>query len=150
MHSSRSGKEAKEACGIDQLCAGLDSGIEGAIHAMQHTWEANKAEEEWGYLLIDAKNAFNEQNRTAMLWTVRHEWPSGARFTFNCYKHWATLVIRSNDGTGTFLYSKEGVTQGDPLSMFAYGIGLLPLIRALKIQFPEMDRSIQSSVTLKS
>jgi hypothetical protein len=126
------GKEAKEACGIDQLCAGLESGIEGAIHAMQHMWETNKAEEEWGFLLIDAKNAFNEQNRTAMLWTVRHEWPSGARFTFNCYKHWATLVIRNNDGTGTFLYSKEGVTQGDPLSMFAYGIGLLPLIRALK------------------
>jgi hypothetical protein len=27
---------------------------------------------------MDAKNAFNEQNRTAMVWTVRHEWPSGA------------------------------------------------------------------------
>jgi hypothetical protein len=39
-----------------------------------------------------------------------------------------------------FLYSKEGVTQGDPLSMFAYGIGLLPLIRAL-VQFPEMDQT---------
>jgi hypothetical protein len=135
------GGEAKEACGIDQLCAGLESGIEGAIHAMQHMWETNKAEEEWGFLLIDAKNAFNEQNRTAMLWAVRHEWPSGARFTFNCYKHWATLVIRNNDGTGTFLYSKEGVTQGDPLSMFAYGIGLLPLIRALKVQFPEMEQT---------
>jgi hypothetical protein len=45
--------------------------------------------------------------------------------------------------------------------MFAYGIGLLPLIRALKLQFPEMDQtwyaddagaggsSMQSSVTLK-
>jgi hypothetical protein len=29
-----------------------------------------------------------------------------------CYKHWSTLVIRDNDCTGTFLYSKEGVTQG--------------------------------------
>jgi hypothetical protein len=28
-------KETKEACGIDQLCcAGLESGIEGAIHAI--------------------------------------------------------------------------------------------------------------------
>jgi hypothetical protein len=55
----------KDACGIDQFCAGLESGIEGAIHAMQHMWETNEAEEEWGFLLIDAKNAFNEQNRTA-------------------------------------------------------------------------------------
>jgi hypothetical protein len=112
------GKGAKESCGINQLCAGLKSGIEGAIHAMQHMWERHKAEQEWGFLLIDAKNAFNEQSRTAMLWTVRHQWPSGARFTFNYYKHWGTLVIRNNNGTGAFIYSKEGVTQGDPLSMF--------------------------------
>jgi hypothetical protein len=64
----------------------------------------------------------------------------GARFVFNCYKHWATLVLRSNNGTGAFLYSKEGVTQGDPLSMFAYGIGILPLIRILKAEFPAVEQ----------
>jgi hypothetical protein len=32
------GKDNKEACGIDQLCAGLESGIEGAIQAIQHMW----------------------------------------------------------------------------------------------------------------
>ena len=63
---------------------------------------------------------------------VRHEWPSGAQFTFNCYRHWATLVVRdTGDGSRHFLHSKEGVTQGEPLSMIAYGIGLLPLIREL-------------------
>ena len=30
------GNETKEACGMDQLCAGLEAGIEGHIHAMQH------------------------------------------------------------------------------------------------------------------
>ena len=64
-----------------------------------------------------------------MLWAVRHEWPSGEQFEFNCYRHWATLVIRAGDGTGHFLYSKEGVTQGDTLTMVAYGMGILPLIR---------------------
>ena len=39
------------------------------------------------------------------------------------------VVLR---GSSTFLYSKEDVTQGDPLSMFMYVIGTLPLIRSLR------------------
>ncbi len=41
------GAEAKDACGIDQLCAGLEAGIEGGIHAMRLLWEMHAAEEEW-------------------------------------------------------------------------------------------------------
>jgi hypothetical protein len=82
-------------------------------------------------VLVDASYAFNEQNRIEMLWEVRHEWPFGARFVFNCYKHWAVLVLHGNDGL-TVIFSREGVTQGDPLSMFDYGIGILSLIRQLK------------------
>ncbi len=58
----------------------------------------------------------------------------------NCYKHWGTLVIRGNNGTGAFIFSKEGVTQGDPLSMFAYGVGVLPLIHQLKAEFPAVEQ----------
>ena len=58
-----------------------------------------------------------------MLWAVCHDWPNGAQFAFNCYRHWATLVIRLVDGTGHFLYSNEGLTQGDPLVVVAYGLG---------------------------
>ena len=61
---------------------------------MRVIWEDHTQEEDCGFLLIDAHNVFNEENRTDMLWAVRHKWPSGAQFTFNCYLHWATLVVR--------------------------------------------------------
>ena len=128
--------EAQEACGIDQLCGGLQAGIEGGVHAMHSMWETHKMEEEWGFLLIDARNAFNEVNRTVMLWVIRHEWPSGARFCFNCYQHHALLVNHGAIGKSVIIPSQEGVTQGDPLSMICYGIAILPLIRMLKREFP--------------
>ncbi len=130
--------EAQIACGVDQLCAGLQAGIEGGIHAVQQIWESHKEEEDWGFLMIDARNAFNEINRTTMLWVIRHEWPAGARFCFNCYKHHAILINRGDNGNSSILASREGVTQGDPLSMFCYGIGILPLIRQLKSEFPKV------------
>ena len=46
-----------------------------------------------GKMLVDARNGFNNLIRLAMLWTVRHRWPAGARFTFNCYRHWAQLLL---------------------------------------------------------
>ena len=76
---------------------------------------------------------------TAHNLAVRYEWPSGARFTYNCYRHWATLVVRNTeDGLGHFLHSKEGVTQGDPLAMIAYVSGVLPLIRVLRLDHPQV------------
>jgi hypothetical protein len=75
-----------------------------------------------------------------MLWTIRHGWPSGALFAFNCYRHCDTLVIRGKGGTVVLMFSKEGVTQGDPLSMFGYGIDILPLIHKLKVEFPAVKQ----------
>ena len=76
-----------------------------------------------------------------MLWDVRNEWPSGAKFTFNCYRHWATLVVRNiKDGSGHFLHSKEGLTHGDPLAMIVYGIGVLPLISDLRRDHPHVTQ----------
>ena len=77
------GVEAKVACGTTQLAGGLEAGIEVAIHAMRVLWKEHTLEEYWGFLLVDTCNAFYEENRTAMLWAVRHKWPSGAHFTFN-------------------------------------------------------------------
>ena len=67
-------------CQYEQLCAGLKAGIDGAIHRVQAVWDENLSTEEWGFLLVDANNAFNKINRFGILWTVRHVWPSGDRF----------------------------------------------------------------------
>jgi hypothetical protein len=107
---------------------------------MQALWDLHEMEEKWGFFLIDASNAFNEKNWIEMLWAVRHVWLSGAQFVFNCYKHWAVFELRGNTGQVIFIFSKEGVTQGDPLSMFAYRIGIMPLIRQLKAEFPQVEQ----------
>ena len=75
-----------------------------------------------------------------MLWAVRHEWTSDVWFIFNCYRHWYTIVIRAGDRTGHFLHSKEGVTQGDPLDMIAYGLGISPFIQDLRAAHPRVTR----------
>jgi hypothetical protein len=126
---SVAGGKARDECGVDQLCVGLEAGVEGEIHALRLIWELHTQEEEWDFLLVDARNAFNKGNRTKMCWTVQHAWPSGAWYVFNCYRHWSVLVVHAGNGNATFLFSKEGVKQEDDLlSMVAYGLSLLPLI----------------------
>ena len=51
-----------------------------------------------GLTLVDAKNGFNEMSRYSMLWTVRHIWPKGARFAFNCYRYSVQLIVRTTGG----------------------------------------------------
>ena len=133
------GPEAKAAFGMTQIVGGVEAGIEVAIHVMHVLWKEHNKNEYWGFLLIEARNVFNEESQATMLWAVQHEWPSGAQFTFNCYRHWATLVVRdTGDGSDHFLHSKEGVTQGDPLTIIANGIGVLPLIIELRGAHPHV------------
>ena len=73
-----------------------------------------------------------------MLWTVCHLWPSGACSVFNCYHNHFSLVLRIGDGTATIINIREVVTQGDPLDMFAYRIGILPLIKLLKLTYSDV------------
>jgi hypothetical protein len=40
--------------------AGLEAGIEAGIHVIRHLWDVYQQEDEWGFQLIDASNAFNE------------------------------------------------------------------------------------------
>ena len=96
----------------------------------------NDDEEPTGVLQVDARNGFNELGRKAMLWTVRHRWANGSRFAMNCYRHASMLILRRQGGSCELLLSREGVTQGDPLSMVLYGLALTPLSEQLRLAVP--------------
>ena len=59
------------------------------------------------------KNAFNSLNRSAAIYNCRVRWPRCSRFT---YRGYTALVLQGMSKTDALL-SKEGVMQGDPLSM---------------------------------
>jgi len=71
--------DAALGCGSDQLCAGLQAGIEGAIHGMNELFSTHQDQGTgWGVLLVDAANAFNSLNHAAMLLHARVLWPRSA------------------------------------------------------------------------
>ena len=53
-------------CGSAQLCAGRRCGVESAIHAVFDMFNSN----DYGVLVMDAQNAFNAINRTALIWNI--------------------------------------------------------------------------------
>ena len=77
-------------------------------------WSQHSQEKDWGFILIDVRSAFNQENQRSMIWADRNECPSGAQLNFNCHCHGATLVVRNSEKSGHFLHSKEGMTHGDP------------------------------------
>ena len=80
---SVTGVEDKEAYVMKKLRGGMEAMIEGGIHVLRLLRQQHDQEEDWGFLLIDVHHALNRENCTSMLWEVRHEWLSGARFAFN-------------------------------------------------------------------
>eukprot|EP00957_Ditylum_brightwellii_P122456 9337871-Ditylum_brightwellii.AAC.1 len=110
------GEEGRAAVGES---AGEESGMEEGEAMEVEPMEAEEEEEParlvlgngpGGTTLVDARNGFNKLSRLAMLWTVRHQWQQGACFLFNCYHHWALLIIQQPSAPPVILHSKEGVT----------------------------------------
>ena len=75
------GQEANEAFGEEQMCRGVEEGIEGGIHMMRLLWEQNSQEDDWGFLLIDASKTFNEENWMAIMCPSCFKWSSEEKFT---------------------------------------------------------------------
>ena len=110
-----------EACGLSQLCAGQPCGCETAVHAVRNLFETSEC-----FLLVDATNAFNSLNRRAALHNISNLCPALSTMLINCYRVDVPLFM-----DGDTIFSAEGTTQGDPLAMIMYAIGILPLIHYL-------------------
>ena len=65
------------ASGTLQTCAGLESGIEAAVHAMANIFHDPSSE---ALLLVDAQNAFNNMNRITALNSVKSICPPFIHF----------------------------------------------------------------------
>ena len=66
----------------DRGSEGEDEGG-GTLRALRALEFLTQEVEPSGTTLIDAHNDFNELSCLAILLTVRHRWPAGARFVFN-------------------------------------------------------------------
>ena len=77
-----------EAAGVTQLCAGQESGIEAAIHAIVQLFSEDDTD---AVLLVDAENAFNSLNRTVALNNIRSICPAFSTVLINIYRSPARL-----------------------------------------------------------
>ena len=59
-------------------------------------------------------------------------------YYYYCYPHWSSLVLQNRNGTAGFIHIREGLMQRYPLAMATYVIGIIPLIKQLKAEFPDI------------
>ena len=102
------------------MCAGQPAGCEAATHAMNDIFEEEETD---AILLVDGSNSFNSLSRAVMLHNIKYLCPSMAAYIRNCYSTPSRLFV-----AGTEILSSEGTTQGDPLAMPVYAIGITPLL----------------------
>ena len=114
-------KDIQQSCGTLQTCTGIQSGIEGAIHAVKDTFDEDETE---AVMLVDADNAFNRLNRKVALHNIKSLCPKLHQYIQNSYNSPVKLYL----GDGSHILSKEGTTQGDNTAMAMYALGTKPLI----------------------
>ena len=132
------GEEAE----VDQYVAeAVEGGLGGGgvlALALEVTGLLTHYAEPGSITLVDAQNGFNDLSRLMILWMVHHRFLEGARDAFNCYRHWAYLLLCLTGDVPVILLSQKGFTQGDPLSMVLYGITHVPLAEELRDTDPTL------------
>ena len=125
--------DVEDGCGFVQKMLRMPAGQEAAVHIMQQLYEDKSVQG----ILRDAKNAFNTLNREAALHNIQHVCPALAVALQNCYQAPSRLFVSG----GGEIISREGTTQGDPLSMLFYALTILPLLSHLKKEHPAVQQA---------
>ena len=126
--------DVQKAVGNLQVCAGQQAGAEAAVHAIKEIYSDSECE---AILIVDAKNAFNTLNRKAMLHNINIICPSVSTYVNNTYKDDPKLILSQ----GEILLSREGTTQGDPIAMAVYALGLSVLQREIDYEHTSVKHS---------
>ena len=128
--------DVRTAVGNLQVCAGQRAGCEAAIHAMRAIYAQPECE---GVLLVDATNAFNSLNRKATVHNTKILCPSIAQYVENTYKEPTHLYMATrNNRQLANIIAEEGTTQGDPIAMAMYALGLSALLEEIKYETTEI------------
>ncbi|XP_076045374.1 uncharacterized protein LOC143027751 [Oratosquilla oratoria] len=127
--------EVQGAAGNLQVCAEQQADSEAAVHAMKKIFEEPDCE---AVLSADALNAFNSLNREATI-HIKIKCPVLARYVENTYREPANLFVTNRvekkETKVEIIKSAEGTTQGDPVTMAMYALGLMHLQQ--KIQYED-------------
>ena len=99
--------EIVESTAPIQVCAGLQGGVEAAIHAIRQMYNDTSCQ---AVLLVDAENAFNSLNRMVALHNMKYTCPGFFKYVVNTYRQPANMFLAYTDEV---LLSQEGTTQAE-------------------------------------
>ena len=121
-----------------QVCAGLQSGVKAAIHAMRKIFQDPECMAV--LLVVDANNAFNSLNRNVALHKLKYTCPEFYKYVANTYREPTNLYVSNSSET---IISQECTTQSDTSAMGIYAESLIiPLIEKLKKHVCELLKQI--------
>ena len=111
-----------------QLGVGARGGVEAAVHSVRGVVE--NLPNNWSFLKIDFKNAFNNLRRDSLLEAVKQHCPSIFNYCLLAYGQTTELGYQDH-----VIESCEGVQQGDPLGPLLFAITIHPLLTRLSSVF---------------